>query len=100
MHPDTRNAVFSMSIETVCTRLDLSARAAAELVVRGMLAATLPHESRMPTLANARFRGDQVMGLLERSPNEIASIRDRFPRRTRDWDRATALGALLRALDR
>jgi hypothetical protein len=100
MHPDTRTALFSMTIETVCTRLDLSARAAVELVARGLLAAVLPHETRHPTLADARFRGDQVVGLLERAPGEISAIRDRYPRRTRDWDRANAFGALLTALGR
>lgn len=99
MRPDTRNRLFSMTIETACARLDLSARAVVALVERGLLAATLPHASRMPTLADARFRADQVMGLLERSPNEVAASRDKFPRCTRDWDRARALGALLRALN-
>lgn len=100
MHPDTRDAIYSMPIETVQTRLDLSARAVAELVSRGLLGAHLPHESRHPTLADARFRTDQVTGLLERSPNEISELRSRLPRRTRDYDRAMAFGALLTALGR
>lgn len=100
MHPDTRNALFSMTIETVQARLNLSARAVIALVDRGLLGATLPQDYRMPTLADARFRTDQVVGLLERSPNEISAVRDKWPRRTRDWDRATAYGALLRALNR
>jgi hypothetical protein len=103
MRPETRSLVFDLTIGEVEATLNLSARAVAALVEEGMLVVSLPRSrpggTREPRLDDARFRSDQVARAREAS-GELARARDRFPSRTRDYDRATALGALLTHLGR
>lgn len=102
MRPETRSLVFDLTIGEVEAALSLSARAVAALVEEGRLAVSLP-KSRLgvcaPRLDDARFRRDQV-ARARGAARELARVRDRFPPRTRDYDRATALGALLAHLGR
>ena len=99
MHPETRNSLFDLTADRARAWLDLSARGLVALVEEGLLDATLPFPRRRPVaLADARWRSDQVSRLAEDAPGELARIRQAYPRRTPDFDRAIALGALLRVL--
>lgn len=98
MRPETRALVYNQTIGEVCEALDLSARAAAALVEDGTVDAILTrHGLDAPALDDVRFRGDQVVRLT-RAEKVLSLLRERFPQRTRDYDRATALGALLGVL--
>jgi hypothetical protein len=106
MRPETRTLIFDLTIGEVEAALNLSARAVTALVEDGLLTVSLPRSRpggprgiREPRLGDARFRSDQVARAREAS-GELARVRDRFPPRTRDYDRATALGALLTHLGR
>lgn len=98
MRPETRALVFDSTIEQVCERLDLSARAAVALVEAGLVAAELPVRHRAGAeLSRARFCGDQVARLVG-AEGELSRLRARHPASTRQYDRACALGALVAAL--
>lgn len=100
MRPMTRELVYSLTISEVEAALNLSARAVVALVERGALGAHLPTRGRVsPRLDDARFRTDHVERL-RTAEGELAPVRAEFPRRTREYDRALALGALLGALSR
>jgi len=100
MRPETRSLVHDLTIKDVCTQLDVSARAAAWLVERGLLSMVFSLRGlAMPTLDDARFRSDQVTRLRD-LPGELARARAAHPRRTVSYDRALALGALLAASGR
>lgn len=101
MHPEVRRGLFTLSVDEVSAMLGLTARGVVDLVERGLLEATLPSPlGRSPSLDEARFRADQAHGLVS-APAEVARSRGRVPvTRTPDFDRATALGALLRILGR
>jgi hypothetical protein len=94
MRPETRNLVYNLTIDEVGAELNLSARAVAALVEDGLLSVVLPQSRQAPALNRVRFRKDQVNKLLG-AERELIAVRDRYPRRTRDYDRAIALGALL-----
>lgn len=100
MHPETRRAVFDLTVDEVRAALDLSARAVVALVEAKLLGAALPRRGLgAPSLDDARFRSDQVRWL-KTVPGELARTRAAFPRRMPDYDKAIALGALLTALGR
>lgn len=87
-----------MSVDDVCAALDLSVRAVAALVESGLLRVVLVGGSRVaPSLDAVRFRADEVARLV--GTREVARRREAFPARTVDFDRASAWGALLGALD-
>lgn len=98
MRPGTRELVYSLTISEVEAALNLSARAVAALVERGALDAILPRRGMADLrLVDARFRADHVERL-RTAEGELAPVRSAYPRRTREYDRAIALGALLEAL--
>lgn len=100
MRPETRRDLFDTTVDHAGLMLNLSARAVIALVEEGLLDATPPVARRGgATLDSVRLRGDQLVRLLA-APAEVAAIRQRHPRRTRDYDRALALGAALLALGR
>jgi hypothetical protein len=94
----TRELVYSLTISEVEAALNLSARAVAALVERGVLGALLLRRGMAGLrLDDARFRTDHVERL-RTAEGELAPVRAVYPRRTREYDRAIALGALLEAL--